>query len=273
LSLTLNRAKVATATTGTGAVTLSTTTLVPYQTWVSAGAVDQMTYSYLIEDGTAWELGTGVYTSSTNNLTRVLTSSSTGSLLNLTGNATVAAIQREQDEGVVQIGLGVATGAETHFNFTNIPQNFHDLELRVFGRTTNGASSGVDLQVNGNTGSIYSLQRHYANNVTAAADQDLAQTTWGRHTSGSSWIFLPGSTYTSGFASAGQLVIHGYAQTSFFKIVTGIGRHPASTTTDTGYVLHTTGVIGTTSAITSLDVKLGVGNFATGSYVALYARR
>jgi hypothetical protein len=96
MALVLNRAKAFTATTGTGTLTLGVGVL-PYQSWSSAGAVDGKVYSYLIEDGTAWELGQGTYTASGTTLTRTLSQSSTGSLLSLTGNAMVASVQRAQD--------------------------------------------------------------------------------------------------------------------------------------------------------------------------------
>jgi hypothetical protein len=91
MSLLLNRAKVFTATTGTGTVTLAGP-VSPYRSFSSAGAVNGKIYSYLIEDGTAWEIGSGTYTSSGTTLTRTLIESSTGSLLSLSGNATIASI-------------------------------------------------------------------------------------------------------------------------------------------------------------------------------------
>ena len=97
MGLLLNRVKTATATTGTGTVTVGAA-VTPYQSWAASGAVDGGFYDYLIEDGLSWELGVGMYNASLGTLTRPgpgvdpSFSSSTGSLLSLSGAATVACV-------------------------------------------------------------------------------------------------------------------------------------------------------------------------------------
>ena len=85
-----NRAKVSTATSGTGTITLGAA-LGGFQTFAAAGLVNGNVVRYVIEDGaSAFEIGTGTYTASGTTLTRsVIESSNAGSAINLSGAAVV----------------------------------------------------------------------------------------------------------------------------------------------------------------------------------------
>jgi hypothetical protein len=84
----VNRAKMTTATTGTGTLTLGSA-VDGYQTFANAGVANADVVRYVIEDGDAWEIGLGTYTASGTTLSRGSIESSTGTALNLTGNAVV----------------------------------------------------------------------------------------------------------------------------------------------------------------------------------------
>jgi len=84
-----NRAKMTTPTTGTGTLTLGSA-VDGFQSFAAAGVANAATVAYIIEDGDAFEIGTGVYSTSGTTLTRVVEESSNAdAALNLTGSAQV----------------------------------------------------------------------------------------------------------------------------------------------------------------------------------------
>jgi len=84
-----NRAKMSTSTTGTGTITLGSA-VTSFQTFEGSGITNGQTVRYAIEDGTAFEIGSGTYTSSGTTLTRSVTeSSNSDSAISLSGNAQV----------------------------------------------------------------------------------------------------------------------------------------------------------------------------------------
>jgi len=83
-----NRVKVTSSTTGTGTITLGSA-VESFQTFSDGGILDGNSVRYTIIDTNNWEVGTGVYTHSGTTLSRTLEESSTGSLLNLSGEQEV----------------------------------------------------------------------------------------------------------------------------------------------------------------------------------------
>ena len=100
-----DRVKVQTSTSGSGTVTLGAV-VSGFQ--AIPAALDGQTVGYVIENSTNWEIGTGTYTHSGTTLTRTLRSSSTGSLLSLSGTSTVFLSPNADDlqQGIIITSAG-----------------------------------------------------------------------------------------------------------------------------------------------------------------------
>jgi len=151
----VNRAKMSTATTGTGALTLGTP-LAGYQSFAAAGVADGDVIRYVIEDGAGWEIGTGTYTATGTTLTRTPSESSDGgTAITLTGNAVVFVSAVAADLGdalgtVAGADLDLSTGnffevtaADQTLVFSN-PPDVHKFTIKVTG---DGVVTGFDLGI------------------------------------------------------------------------------------------------------------------------------
>jgi hypothetical protein len=125
---------------------------------------------YVIEEGTAWEIGNGTYTATGTTLARSLLSSSTGSLLSLGGNATVYVTATAEDfnelallaspaftgtptaptaavgTNTTQIATTAFVNAEIANDATLKANNLSDLANTATARTNLGVAIGTNVQ-------------------------------------------------------------------------------------------------------------------------------
>lgn len=153
----LDDAWVATATTGTGTVTLGAA-LPGHNTFANGGAVNGDVVRYYISDGNAKERGYGTYTASGTTLTRTLEFSTTGSLLNLSGNAVVFSDAAAADlwpRSVAITPLWLATGTAPAIGngtltgrVTEMPGRWHRFQLQqTMGSTTTYGTGNYSWQL------------------------------------------------------------------------------------------------------------------------------
>ena len=135
-----NNVKMTTATTGTGTITLGAA-VTGYQSFADGGVANSDTVKYLIEDGVAWEIGTGTYTTSGTTMARsVIESSNADAALNLSGSAVVSIIM----EGNHYDALASKTGTETLTNKTLTDPVITGAILEDVYTITDGAAFEID---------------------------------------------------------------------------------------------------------------------------------
>lgn len=108
-----NRARMTVSgTPGTGAITLGSAQS-GFQSFAAAGVADGDTVSYVIEDGSAWEVGQGVYTASGTSLSRgPLSSSNANAAISATSNATVFLSALSSDLSPASVGYAIDGGGQ-----------------------------------------------------------------------------------------------------------------------------------------------------------------
>ena len=146
----VNRAKMTTATTGTGTITLGSA-FDGYQSFAAAGVASGDTVRYVIEDGANWEIGTGTFNGTT--LTRtVIESSNADAAISLSGQAVVfvsmgaADIGKREHSTFYIYGTGTTNGV-WQGSHPDITEYYAGLVVK-FHMNTAGAST-TTLDING----------------------------------------------------------------------------------------------------------------------------
>ena len=208
-----NRIKVASSSTGTGNITLGRAED-GYQTFASGGVSNNDVVRYVITEGSNWEIGKGTYLTSGPTLVRTsgnLLESSTGSLLNLGGSATVFVSLADAD--IMQTDGGTFSGDVT---FTGASYNavwdtsedalhFNDRATLSFG----GTSATPDMWIEHNN--LLNLNRIRGSNITIQ-DYDGHNIAVFQEDAGAALYFnggLKAEVVTGGFDVTGNITVSG----------------------------------------------------------------
>jgi len=143
-----DRVRAVTASTGTGSMVMGA----PLSGYQSFGVVaNGATVPYCIEDGSAWEVGNGVWNLSTSTLSRTLVRSSTGSLLSLSGGA--SAFISPHSEDLITSGSPTFSGPVTiSNNAAAAPPSFQNSLLHLV--AGDAAAAGLTLDGFGGAASL-----------------------------------------------------------------------------------------------------------------------
>lgn len=164
---------------------------------------------------------------------------------------------------LVPIGFATGNGSSGIVNFNNIPQNFQDLQVVIFGKTTDASNrNGFNLYPNGDGTS---------NKSATFLTGDGASVTSSRYTN----VIAINPTFNvttlgSGIFFSATIHCLNYAQSSTLKtyLVRFAGDNNGSGQTSLAVGLHSS-----TSAVTSLGVFTQFGNWTAGTTIALYGVR
>lgn len=176
----VNRAKMSTATTGTGTITLGSAES-GYQSFADAGVADGETVRYVIEDGTDWEIGTGTYTASGTTLSRTVTeSSNSDAAINLSGSAVVFVTVAAQDFGAAYTTTSfTATASQTTFNVSytvgQVEVYFNGARLSASEYTATDSST-ITLNVGATAGDIIDVVAWTVTSVDPATSGPVSST-------------------------------------------------------------------------------------------------
>lgn len=156
----------------------------------------------------------------------------------------------------------VGSGGAADIEFTSIPATYTHLQIRYIVRSTQSATeTGINMQINSDTGSNYAWHYLFGDGSSVAAGAGSTQTSL-------NLVNIPGASATASAFGAGVLDLLDYTSTNKNKTVRllqgwdGNGSGRVNFSSGLWYV--------TPTAITSIKLYPSANNWAQYSHFALY---
>jgi hypothetical protein len=156
----------------------------------------------------------------------------------------------------------VPSGGLATITFSNIPQTYTHLQIRLLARGTNASTGGdLSIQFNGDTASNYTYHQLYGDGSSTAANSGANQTiTYGPTFTGAN---APANVFGVGITD-----LLDYANTNKFKTIRTLSGQDQNGVN--GFVNFRSGLWRSTSAISSMVLVAAGGNFVQHSQLSLY---
>lgn len=169
----------------------------------------------------------------------------------LAGNPAV-----QQDKGsMFPLGVFTLTSSQSTIEFTNIPQTYTHLQIRIMSITSAGSS--MTVRFNSDSSSSYAQHQLYGDGSTAAASGNASQTSF----------YISGVSGSSTSPSNSIVDILDYRNTNKYTTARSLGGYDAN---GSGYVMLRSGLWMKSDAITSIQLLLGSGTYSQNTSAALY---
>lgn len=168
------------------------------------------------------------------------------------------------------IASATGTGSSGTINFTSIPSTYQHLQIRALVRFTNGATAAAttfQIQFNSDTGANYAFHLLYGTGASASTGNSTSETFI------SSGYVVPYNAVSSNTMGVIIIDIHDYKSTTRNKTVRTFGGCDNNSGDNNFAVNLTSGLYMSTSAIDSIQLKNGAGNWTTTTQFALYGIR
>jgi hypothetical protein len=168
--------------------------------------------------------------------------------------------------GLPVISEVVTSGSQSSVTVSSIPSTYRDIKIVVSGRgTTAATSTGLNLTLNGDSGSNYDFERLYSNGTSMGTPANgLAQTSI-------YFADLVAASATAGVSSTAEMTIYNYAGTTFQKALDGVYQLKNGTAAAGNFfTFKNSGWWRSTSAVTSLTLTPAAGAFQDGTVVTVY---